>query len=251
MSMELMPVARKYLSKDLQKVTDRISAYDMKIRSNQYAIAFLMNIVSERKLYEQDGFDSAIDWAKDAFSIEKSTAYNLLILGRYYVEEVRDEKGSIVGYCSNLVPRDEHKLPVVDFTPHNVIMLSSMGREKILQAISEGTLKLTTTANDIRAIVKAYRALRATEKKESEKPVQPTTTEPSAQEPAQSTTTELRTSEPEQPMTAEPIVQTAFIDHNRDNGWDNASTGDLVAELGRRGFEVYRDGVRYDIRWPN
>lgn len=215
-----------YMNVTLQKATDKIRQYDLKIRENQFAIAHIMGRVDSEALYIDDGFSSATEWAQEAFGIKKTTAYNLITLGREYVREVRDSKGKLKGYASNIVEVADGTLPVVDYSTNQLARLSTLGHDDVKRLHDEGTIKPTMTAKEIQDFIRAQKALQA----------------PEPEQPAQS--------EPEQSETAvykpEQIVKRLG---NRDAGWDNANTEQLIAELNARGFTVTRDGVNYDIQW--
>ena len=224
-----------YMNAYLQKATDKIRQYDLNIRANQFAIAHIMGRVESEGLYADDGFTSATEWAQDAFGIKKTTAYNLITLGRDYVREVRDSKGKLKGYASNIVDSDEGTMPLLDYSTNQLARLSTLGHDEVKRFHDEGILKPSMTAKEIQDFIKVQKALKAPEPEQTE-PEQPSA--PESEQPEQN----------DQPDTTEPepIVKRLGA---RDPGWDNANTEQLIAELYARGFAVIKGGVAYDIRW--
>ncbi len=207
-----------YMNVTLQKATDKIRQYDLNIRANQFAIAHIMGRVDSECLYTDDGFTSATEWAQDAFGIKKTTAYNLITLGRDYVREIRDAKGKLKGYASNIVESAEGTMPMLDYSTNQLARLSTLGHDEVKRLHDEGTIKPSMTAKEIQDFIRAQKALKAPEQPE----------------------------QPEQEQPEQPVVKRIG---NRDAGWDNANTEQLIAELKARGFEVTRGGVNYDIQW--
>ena len=215
-----------YMNAHLQKATDKIRQYDLNIRANQFAIAYIMGRVESEGLYADDGFTNASEWAQDAFGIKKTTAYNLITLGRDYVREVRDTKGKLKGYASNIVYTEDGTMPLVDYSTNQLARLSTLGHDEVKRLHYEGIITPTMTAKEIQDFIRAQKVLKAPEPEQPE-PEQPEQTEQ------------------EQPK-SEPVVKRIG---NRDAGWDNANTEQLIAELKARGFEITRNGVNYDIQW--
>ena len=82
------------------------------------------------------------------------------------------------------------------------------------------------TANQIRDIVKAQKALTA----------------PAPAEPEQTT---------EQPAEPEQTTEPVTVGIERPENFDNLSSDILIAELRKRGFKVFRDDVEQIYNWCN
>lgn len=219
-----------YMNAYLQKATDKIREFDMNIRGNQYAIAYIMGRVESEGLYADDGFTNASEWACDAFGIKKTTAYNLITIGREYVRPIQNSKGKVIGYASNIVDTPDGTAPMIDYTCNQLSRLSTLGHDEVKRLHDEGTIKPAMTAKEIQDFIRTQKAIKAPEPEQPEQP-EPEQSEQSAQT--------------EQPK-PEQIVKRIG---NRDAGWDNANTEQLIAELKARGFTITRDGINFDIQW--
>lgn len=225
----------KFANKMLEKATMTILSCDNDIKSRQYSIASILADVDAKKLYEDDGFASCAEYAEKTFGIKKSTSYALITIGKEYTRPVLNEKGKIVGHCSNLLPAadfDKQDAPLIDFTTRQISLFSTLGREQVIDLVSNGSLSPTMTANQIREVVKAQKALLAPTP--TPEPEQPTTEPDNAPAPT----------EPEQPTT-EPIT----VGIERPENFDNLSSDILIAELRKRGFRVFRDDVEQVYSW--
>lgn len=226
----------KFANKLLEKATITIMSCDNDIKSRQFSIASILAEVEAKKLYADDGFASCAEYAEKTFGIKKSTAYALITIGKEYTRPILNEKGKVMGHCSNLLPpadMEKQDAPLVDFTTRQISLFSTLGREQVIDLVSNGSLSPTMTANQIREVVKVQKALNAPE--QLTEPEQPTeaSTEPEQPEP---------TTEPEQP---EPVT----IGIERPDTFDNLSSDILIAELRKRGFKVFRDDVEQVYNW--
>lgn len=79
-----------FLNKELNKSTNKIRACGENIRKNYLKIAHELATIEEGELYLEDGFENVIDYAKKTFGMGKSTAYNLLSIGRHWVNDKGD-----------------------------------------------------------------------------------------------------------------------------------------------------------------
>ena len=222
---ELIINNRTFMNPYLQKATDAIRKYDIDIRTNRFAIAYVMGRVDTDVLYSDDGYDSAVAWAMDAFRINKTLAYNLITLGRDWVQEVRNAKGKLLGYASNLVECD-NSMPLVDYTVSQLARLSTLGHDSVARFHADGVISPNMTVREIQAFINSV--------KEAEKQL------PATEQPA------------EQPTTEQPAEQDTHYPHaigKREVAFDAINTEMLIAELRARGFTVQRDGHEYLIDW--
>lgn len=218
-------------NKNLEKATNLILGLADKIRANQYTIAAILAEVDAKQYYVDDGFESCAEYAQATFGVKKTVAYNMITIGREYTRPIVSESGRTVGYCSNLLPPanpDKQDAPVLDFSTRQISDLKVLGREKVVELIDDGEIKPQMTHAEMVKVIKEHKPPKPA--KESEQPEQPEQTEQG---------------EPEQP---EPI-EVKSVGVERDNGWDNASTDMLIAELYARGFKVFKDGVETPFKW--
>lgn len=83
----LVYIKRQFISADLKKSTEKIKRCGDNIRKNYIKIARELAIIDDTESYLDDGFESAIDYAGQIFSISKSTAYVLITIGREWINE--------------------------------------------------------------------------------------------------------------------------------------------------------------------
>lgn len=250
MEMSLTPVTNHpvFMNKQLEKVTQAIIDCGNTIQSRRYAVAALLAKVEVEKLYEDDGFTSAAEYAKATFGMEKTLAYNLIKIGTDYTRPIIDAKGKTKGYCSNLLPSanpDVGDAPLLDFSPVQIERILPLGRDKVLELVKDGKLSPSMTVREMKDVVKVHKPPKgdaettftdvAEEPTEhSVEPVQPV--EPS-EEPTQVTLDDI---------TENPVV----ILGERLSVFDVLSTDYLVAEIRARGFKVYKaQGVEMLYEW--
>lgn len=77
---------------DLKKATNSIKGYASNIRKNYLRIASKLAEVDAQESYIEDGFGDVIEYATSVFNMKKTTAYNLLKIGREYVSEDAPDK---------------------------------------------------------------------------------------------------------------------------------------------------------------
>lgn len=217
----------KFTNKLLEKATITIMSCDIDIKSRQFSIASILAEVEAKKLYADDGFASCVEYAEKTFGIKKSTAYALITIGKEYTRPVLNANGKVMGHCSNLLPpadMEKQDAPLIDFSTRQISLFSTLGREQVINLVSNGSLSPSMSANQIREVVKAQKALNAPEPEQT--PEQPT--------------------EPEQPeQTTEPVT----IGIERPVIFDNLSSDILISELRKRGFKVFRDNEEQIYNW--
>lgn len=232
--MDLITVTNrpKFINPDLEKATKVLMNCDLQIKARQYDIASILAEIEYRKLYEQDGFGSAVEYANTTFGIQKSVAYLLIEVGSKYTRPILNDKGKCVGHCSNLLPPanpDKQDAPLIDFTTGQLSRITSLGRETILQLVNSGELSPTMTYKEINALVKAHKPPKElAQQEEPAEPEQEQEQKPVHKEAPEITTTGLK----------------------RGDSWDNVATDILIAELRLRGFKVYdREGQEVCTEW--
>lgn len=110
-----------YISKQLEKATQRIYKLSDTIGQNMFAIAFIISEVADEMAQEienADGFASVHDWTAKAFGFKKSMSYNMLNVGRRFTAQIQngktktyrdsitqaDEKGYTISQCIQFLP---------------------------------------------------------------------------------------------------------------------------------------------------
>ena len=263
--MEFLTVSNAhYLNAKLQKATDQCRQYDLNVRNNQFAIAYIIGKVDSEGLYKDDGFENCAEWVIREFGVAKTLAYNLIAVGKEYTRTVINAKGKIVGFCSNIITDTPlNDFPALDFTVDQISRLRSLGRDKVVELYQTGSLKPNMTTSDMMKLVKLHKAKKITTvEPASDAPVEPasdvtaehasdTSVEPTSVttasdapvEPSSATTASEVTTEPDHEEPGE------VIDTSRSPEYDSISTRYLIAELYMRGFKVYREGREVKIRW--
>ena len=230
MEMQLTPVTNRplFMNKQLEKVTQSILKAGTNIQSNRYGIAALLAKVQAEGLFKDDGFANASEYACQTFGMEKSLSYDLIKLGQQYVRPVLNDKGKTIGFCSNLMPPanpDKQDAPLLDFTPTQIIRFMTLGREKVLELISEEKLTPRMTIREILAVVKENKPPKALETSFAEQPTEAT------EQPTEATEA---TEQPTEPRPTE---------------FDTFPSTWLIAELRARGFKVSKDNVDMVFDW--
>lgn len=231
-NMELSVVTNHapFNNKNLEKATNLIFGLADKIRANQYTIAAILAEVDAKQYYVDDGFESCAAYAESTFGVKKTVAYNMITIGREYTRPIVSESGRTIGYCSNLLPPanpDKQDAPVLDFSTRQISDLKVLGREKVVELIDDGEIKPQMTHAEMVKVIKEHKPPKPAKESEQTEPEQPEQTEPEQPEP----------------------IEVKSVGVERDNGWDNASTDMLIAELYARGFKVYKDGVETPYKW--
>ena len=241
MEMQLTPVTNRplFMNKQLEKVTQTILKTGATIQSGRYAISALLAKVESENLYADDGFKNAIEYANATFGIEKSLAYNLVKMGQSFTRPILNDSGKVTGYCSNLLPPadpDKHDAPIVDFTPTQITRFMTLGRDKVIQLIDEGSLSPRMTVREILEVVKANKPPKDIETSFTED--QP--------EPEQITMEQV---EPPHNATQSHTDPHIIPESRELSDFDNVSTDWLIAELRARGFKVFKENVEMIFDW--
>ena len=216
----------KFSNKMLEKATLTLMNCNNDIKSRQFSIASVLAQVEVEGLYKDDGFASCAEYAEKTFGIKKSTAYALITIGKQYTRPILNANGKVIGHCSNLLPpadMEKQDAPLFDFTTRQISLFSTLGREQVIELVSNGSLSPTMTANQIREVVKVQKALNA----------------PEPEQPSEPSTEQLTTT------ATEPVT----IGIERPDTVDNLSSDILIAELRKRGFKVFRDNEEQIYNW--
>ena len=232
----------KFLNKDLEKATVYIFSCDAQVRARQYDIAAILAEIDNKKLYKDDGFASAAEYANVTFGMQKTLAYALIEVGTNYTRPIYSDKGRVIGHCSNLLPAadiEKQTAPALDFTTGQIARMASLGREKVVELVNDGTVSPRMTHKEIDAVVKANKPPKAIK----EAPETPT-------EPAETPTEPAETPTEPAEMTNGETTFPRYPEVRRDESWDKMPSDILIAEIRARGFIVYdRNGAEIVIDW--
>lgn len=135
-------VNEKFIDPNLQKVTTQIRTCGATIRNNFYKMAYLLNKVQTERLFVQDGFMSATEYAEKTFGFKKSLCYNLIAVGEIYTAD--DGKGS------NL-PHDGNK----DYTSSQLKVILPYDEEEVRRLANDETITPYMTVNAIKKALKS------------------------------------------------------------------------------------------------
>lgn len=151
--MENTITVREIKNATLRKATERITARIHAIARNAYTIAGILAKIDETECYTEDGFKNVAEYAEALFGMKKSTTYEYIKIGRYYVANNE----------SNL-PHAE-----VDFTHKQVAALLPLkNRDRAVELIEDGTITVDTPVSEIKKIVKAETTAEAEPTEETE-----------------------------------------------------------------------------------
>lgn len=157
--MENTITVREIKNATLRKATERITARIHAIARNAYTIAAILAKIDETECYTEDGFKNVAEYAEALFGMKKSTTYEYIKIGRYYVANNE----------SNLPHED------VDFTHKQVAALLPLkNRDRAVELIEDGTITVDTPVSKIKKIVKAETKAEQTEETEPTEEAEPT-----------------------------------------------------------------------------
>jgi hypothetical protein len=130
-----------FKSKKLQQITNQIFKQGMTIRKAYAKIAVQLCIIEESKCYELDGFESVHDYSKQILGIGKSQSYDLLRVGRDFVDRKSLE---------SVLPHEENK----DYSTSQLqalLPLKSVDTAK--QLAEQNIINPTMTVKEIKQVV--------------------------------------------------------------------------------------------------
>lgn len=131
---------------DLKAVTNEIRKAGANVIGNTFKIAALVAKVEENEMYLADGFNDVFDYVKQCFGLEKTSAYNLIKVGREFITEV--ESGKTTKFETLLT----HK--VKDYSISQVFKMLPLGIEKAKELTEDGVIDETMSCRQIEKIVK-------------------------------------------------------------------------------------------------
>lgn len=130
----------------LKEVTVAIRKAGANVIGNTYKIAALIAKVDSDELYVDDGFDDVFDYVKKCFGLEKSSAYNLIKVGKDFIAEI--ESGKTTKYETLLAHKEK------DFSISQVFKMLPLGIEKAKELTEDGVIDAEMSCRAIEKIVK-------------------------------------------------------------------------------------------------
>ena len=124
---------------ELKKATASIKGYATNIRKNYLRIAHKLAEVDSTECYIEDGFGDVIEYANTVFNMKKSTAYNLLKIGREYVDETGDKT----------ILADERG----DYSVSQLGVLLPAGVDRVRELSEDGTISPDMTVRKLASII--------------------------------------------------------------------------------------------------
>lgn len=145
------------IDKDLKDYTTKIKRCGDNIKKNYIKIAHLLSEVDSKECYLEDGFESVIDYAGLVLGIQKTTAYNMLKIGKEYVAEN--------GERTILTEKGE------DYSVSQIQALLPLGVEKVKEINEDGTITPEMSVRQIKNLVKGLTESPDPEEEEDENTV--------------------------------------------------------------------------------
>ena len=154
---ELTSKKLSLIDKDLKDYTTKIKRCGDNIKKNYIKIAHLLSEVDSKECYLEDGFESVIDYAGQVLGIQKTTAYNMLKIGKEYVAEN--------GERTILTEKGE------DYSVSQIQALLPLGVEKVKEINEDGTITPEMSVRQIKNLVKGLTESPDPEEEEDENTV--------------------------------------------------------------------------------
>lgn len=139
--MEIMVNEVKFENKELAKATREIANASNGIKKNLFKIAEIMARVNALECFKDDGFNSIADYAKKTFGIERATAFNMVAIGRDYIDPETHE--SVL-----------HHEATKDFTTSQIVKMLPLSVDRAKELTEDGTINASMSCREIEKIVK-------------------------------------------------------------------------------------------------
>ena len=136
---ELVKSTAQISNKELKKYTIKIRNCGENIRKNYIKIAYLLNKVDTTECYIEDGFVNTQDYARHILGIQRTACYNLLRIGKDYINED--------GTCTILKCDDS------DFGVSQIQALLPLGIEESKTLVETGEITPEMSVRQIKKIV--------------------------------------------------------------------------------------------------
>lgn len=129
---------------ELKRITNIIHNSCRTMTDCAYEIAALITKVENDDLYAGDGFNDICDYSKRCFGFEKTTTYNLLKIGRFFIEET--ENGDIKTVLTHIKDKD--------YTVSQVIKMLPLGIDRAKELTNDGVITSDMSCRQIEKVVK-------------------------------------------------------------------------------------------------
>lgn len=131
---------------DLKIVTTEIRKAGANVIGNTFKIAALIARVDDEELFVEDGFEDVFDYVKTCFGLEKTSAYNLIKVGREFIAEI--ESGKTTKFETLLTHGAR------DYSISQVFKMLPLGIEKAKELTADGVINETMSCRQIEKVVK-------------------------------------------------------------------------------------------------
>lgn len=131
---------------DLKAVTTEIRKAGANVIGNTFKIAALIARVDDEELFVEDGFEDVFDYVKTCFGLEKTSAYNLIKVGREFIAEI--ENGKTTKFETLLTHGAR------DYSISQVFKMLPLGIEKAKELTADGVINETMSCRQIEKVVK-------------------------------------------------------------------------------------------------
>lgn len=127
-------------NEDLKLHTKNIKCYSTLIRKNYYRIANELCEIEKTECYLDDGFEDVVDYARKVLGIQKTTTYNLLSIGKDFINTTGDRS----------ILTDSGR----DYTVSQLQVLLPLGKDKMKELHNEGIINPDQSVRTIKRIIK-------------------------------------------------------------------------------------------------
>lgn len=141
--LEIMNATNKEVSftnKTLASATRQIFRLGEDVKKSMFKISLIVADVDGKKAYKDDGFKDTISWVRETFGFKKSQAYDLLKVGRMWVNP--ETKESVLPHTDT------------DFSMSQVQVLLPLDVETAKELTEQGEISVDMTVKELRETVK-------------------------------------------------------------------------------------------------
>ena len=127
-------------NEDLKIHTRNIKCYSTLIRKNYYRIAKELCEIEKTECYLDDGFEDVVGYARKVLGIQKTTTYNLLSIGKDFINKTGDRS----------ILTDSGR----DYTVSQLQVLLPLGKDRMKELHEDGTINPDQSVRTIKRIIK-------------------------------------------------------------------------------------------------
>ena len=129
-----------FTNKTLASATRQIYRLGEDVKKSMFKISLIVADVDGKKAYKDDGFKDTISWVRETFGFKKSQAYDLLKVGRLWVNP--ETKESVLPHTDT------------DFSMSQVQVLLPLDVETAKELTEQGEITVDMTVKELRETVK-------------------------------------------------------------------------------------------------